>query len=331
MTKEERNAKLQEIVIKDGEFADRMKDTIEPWVKEHLQEAYFTNKDGMRLHVCYAINPNETAAITISHGFCEFASKFYEVMYYMYQMGYSPFFIEHRGYGKSEREKGIDEIDKVHVKDYSDYVLDYKQFVDEIVMPNRKSEHLYLFAHSMGGCIAALLLEQYPDLFEKAVLSCPMMSVKYGSIPKWQVELMLAAVAILPIKKKYAPGQHGFDGINRFPECSSLSEERFTYIFQERLDHEENTCNGGTFGWVRASEYATRRAVRDAGLIKAPVLMFQAGRDHMVPPEGQNEFVKNAKTARKIFVAESKHEFFTATYDIMLPYYEEVFDFYALA
>lgn len=49
----------------------------------------------------------------------------------------------------------------------------------------------------------------------------------------------------------------------------------------------------------------------------------------MVRAEGQEYFAKNSGNTRIVRFPDSKHELFTATYDIMLPYYEEVFDFYA--
>ena len=66
-----------------------------------------------------------------------------------------------------------------------------------------------------------------------------------------------------------------------------------------------------------------------AGKVKIPVLLCQAGRDTMVRAEGQEYFAKNSGNTRIVRFPDSKHELFTATYDIMLPYYEEVFDFYA--
>ena len=74
---------------------------------------------------------------------------------------------------------------------------------------------------------------------------------------------------------------------------------------------------------------ATRKIARNADKVKIPVLLCQAGKDTMVRPEGQEYFAEHSKNTRLIRFPESKHELFTATYDIMLPYYKEVFDFYA--
>ena len=47
------------------------------------------------------------------------------------------------------------------MKSYQEYVKDLHVFVDGIVKKRSKSGELYLFAHSMGGAIGALFLEEY--------------------------------------------------------------------------------------------------------------------------------------------------------------------------
>ena len=44
--------------------------------------------------------------------------------------------------------------------------------------------------------------------------------------------------------------------------------------------------------------------------IEAPILLFQAGNDDYVNPGGQDKLNKYAKECEKIFVEESKHEFY---------------------
>ena len=191
MTREETKAAVKAVLISDEDFAARLEDTIKPWVAEHLQEEYFTSFDGTRIHTHYAIHPKEKASIVISHGFCEFAGKFHEVMYYMYEMGYSVFFIEHRGHGFSDRADCIHEWDRVYVKDYGEYVQDMHEFMEQVVKKHSLTHKYYLYAHSMGGAIGTLFLEKYPEVFERAVLSSPMLQVNFGKNPTWLVKVLM--------------------------------------------------------------------------------------------------------------------------------------------
>lgn len=329
MTREETNAAVEKMLIPDEEFTERLQDTIKPWVKEHLKEEYFTSYDGTKIHTHYAIHPQEKASIVISHGFCEFAGKFHEVMYYMYTMGYSVFFIEHRGHGFSDRAACIHEWDRVYVKNYDEYVEDMHGFIEKIVKKRSLTHTYYLYAHSMGGAISALFLEKYPDVFERAVLSSPMLQLNFGKNPTWLVKVLMVVSKILRWDLKYAPGQKGFNHVYVFKTSSSTSEPRYAYIFNQREETPQYTSYGGTYAWTRASIYATRKIARNADKVKIPVLLCQAGKDTMVRPEGQEYFAEHSKNTRLIRFPESKHELFTATYDIMLPYYKEVFDFYA--
>lgn len=181
----------------------------------------------------------------------------------------------------------------------------------------------------MGGAIGTLFLEKYPEVFERAVLSSPMLQVNFGKNPTWMVKVLMVLSKILRWDLKYVPGQKGFDHVYVFATSSSTSEPRYAYIFNQREQVPQYTSYGGTYAWTRASIKATKQIARDAGKVQIPVLLCQAGRDTMVRAEGQEYFAKNSGNTRIVRFPDSKHELFTATYDIMLPYYEEVFDFYA--
>ena len=107
-------------LINEEDFEAKMQETVLPLLKADIREEYFTSRDESRIHTEYMINPDEKAAIVISHGFCEFAGKYHEMMYYMYKCGYSVFFIDHRGHGYSD--KCDVDPDMVYVKSFQEYV-----------------------------------------------------------------------------------------------------------------------------------------------------------------------------------------------------------------
>ncbi len=65
----------------------------------------------------------------------------------------------------------------------------------------------------MGGAIGTLFLEKYPEVFERAVLSSPMLQVNFGKNPTWLVKVLMALSKILRWDLKYVPGQKGFDHV----------------------------------------------------------------------------------------------------------------------
>lgn len=160
------------------------------------ESGYYGTKDGKRLYYEKFINENEHAVVVISHGFCEFAEKFEEVIYYFLCKGYSVYIPEHRGHGKSDRD--VDDLSKVYVKSFDEYVSDFAGFVNDIVKKEtEKDKKIILYAHSMGGAIGALVLEKYPHLFDCAILTSPMLKMRYNGMPELLVKFLKAYAALV--------------------------------------------------------------------------------------------------------------------------------------
>lgn len=323
---QKKNILPEGLLFGEANFEERMRKEVQPWLKNQVKDGYFRSWDGSRIHYLSAVHPRERAAVVFSHGFCEFSGKYHEMMYYFYQMGYSVFFMEHRGHGFSRRF--LKDLHKVYVKSYQEYVKDLHVFVDGIVKKRSKSGELYLFAHSMGGAIGALFLEEYPEVFSKAVLSSPMMELNFGNVADWQAALLAAWSVIARWDTRYVPGQKGFDYTYSFAGSSCLSEVRYAYVFRQRKQTPEYRTYGGTYAWARASLRATRRLEKYADRVKIPVLLLQAGKDTMVKPGGQEEFAARSKNTKLVRFPESKHEIFNGTARIRERYYREVFAFY---
>ena len=81
---------------------------------------------------------------------------------------------------------------------------DYRIFVKDKIAPVMKDgEKLYMFAHSMGGCIAALLMEEDPELFDAAVLIAPMLEILYGGLPENTAMSITRAATLMGRSEKY--------------------------------------------------------------------------------------------------------------------------------
>jgi lysophospholipase len=161
-----------------------MDNTIRPWIQETMEEGYLAAADGLKLHYCCLPNPQEIGRIMIMHGYCEFFGKYHETACRFYQAGFSVFFLELRGHGKSERSHDAED-QRVHVGDFNEYVEDLHSFLQKAVIPHNRTGRLFLFGHSMGGAVSALFLEKHRDMFRCAVLSSPMMQLDIKNLPGW--------------------------------------------------------------------------------------------------------------------------------------------------
>src|SRR5262249_5450299 len=115
----------------------------------------------------------EKGAIVMSSGRTEGLIKYQELIYDLGRQGYSIYIHDHRGQGFSDRVRGLTSSQIGHVESFGQYVADLKQVVDAVVIPGQHKRR-FLLAHSMGGAIASLYLEQYANDFAAAVLSSPM-------------------------------------------------------------------------------------------------------------------------------------------------------------
>ena len=314
-------------IFSDEEYNTALEDVILPWVKEHLIEEDFNSFDGGRLHYYYALRDDARAAIVISHGFCEFVGKYYEMMYYFYMAGYSVFFLDHRGHGYSVRE--VDKKDLVHIHDFHTYVRDMECFIEGCVKQKSVCGRLFMYAHSMGGAIAALYLENNPGIIEKVVLSSPMIEMATAGAKSYEIALVKLLSHVPFLAKQFGPGQHGFDNIYKYKDSSALSEPRYAFIFSCRQKDEHFTTYGGSFAWTRESLNISKEIIKNAPKVQIPVILFQAGKDNLVEPQAQQEFCRLAKDARLVRYDDSKHEIYNATDDIRAGYIKEIITLYA--
>lgn len=306
-------------------YEDWMRWEVEPYLQQHGRFGSFLAVGKMPLHYYIFKSSRTDRCIVISHGFCEFAEKYNELIYYFLKAGVSVYLLEHRGHGRSGRETLDAEM--VHVGDFGQYVEDFARFMEQVVTPAEK--HCYLFAHSMGGAIGILLLEKYPKLFEGAVLSAPMCRMQTGKYPLWVAYLAASVNCLLGRQKQYAAGQGGFRDEPDYAGSSCLSEARYRYVFEKRLADKSCRTYGGSYGWVRAGIRAGWQLMRRQNLrrIQIPVLLFAAGRDHMVDNREIRRFARRTTQTEYLLIPEAKHEIFNAGYRTRKLYYEKIFHF----
>ena len=306
-------------------FRGFMRGVVEPYLKKYQKQGYFESYDGARLFYYTYCQENAKAALVISHGFCEFSAKYQELIYYFLQKGYSVYIPEHRGHGYSKRE--TEDMQKVHILHFEDYIRDFSCFMERIVGKREKTR--ILFAHSMGGAIAVRYLEENPGVFDGAILSAPMLKMRTGAYPEKVAELIAAWFSVTGRGERYAAGQGGFDDTPDFEGSSCLSQERYRYVYEKRTKDLKYQTYGATYRWLYEALKTTGsiRKRKNLDQIKIPVLLFEAGRDHMVVNEAIEQAAHAIAEAKLIRMERSKHEIFNGNMEIRNSYYEAIFKF----
>lgn len=313
--------------VNEAEFSFVMKNEIEPFLKSLRKEGEFLSFDKNPIHYEYYLIDNAKANIVISHGFTESAEKFREVYYYFIKEGYNVFSLDHRGHGHSYRIKG--KPNTVKIGKFTDYVDDMCEFVNKIVLKNGGGLPLYLYSHSMGGAVAIRLLEDHPEMFEKAVLSAPMVCANTG-MPEGVASFVGALTSAIGFKNASVPGMCTFDPNATYENSNDTSKERFEYYLEKKRVIPAYRTAGPSFNWVNEAMKNTSYIVKDENVkkIKARVLLCQPEQDKMVLMPYQNEFIKKVENGRLQTYARSKHEIYNSTNDVLEIYYPDLFEFF---
>lgn len=309
------------------EYKQFVETKLQPWLDNDVKDGYIESKDHTKIHYYIALHPKEKASIVMIHGFSEFFGKHHENAYRFYQAGYSIFFIELRGHGKSQHTDAYNDS-RVHVKDFQEYVDDVYAFMEQIVMLYSQTKRYFLYAHSMGGAVATLYLEKYPKDFTCAVLSSPMLLMNYGKVPDIAVDVLSAYSKIADVDEQFGPSQKPFTGIPDFQNSSMLDKDRYEYQFMQRMNHKAYQTWGGTWGWIRAGKEATDKIKRNMKKIKTPILLLQAEKDALVKESAQNVFDSKNEKVTLVEYKDSKHEIFNATKEIRDRYYKDILDYF---
>jgi lysophospholipase len=323
-------------LVRETEFEQRVKEEIEPYWEQNGKKSNFTGVNGIHISYMAFVQENEKGAIVISSGRTESYIKYKELVFDLGRQGYSVYIHDHRGQGYSDRIL-LDHRHKGHVNRFEDYVSDLDTFVRTVVL-SQSHQKLFLLGHSMGGGIATLYIESYPDVFNAAALSSPMhapdarilVSPEGGClwfrVMDWLCDDCWAGFFAKPYKPKtFADNEY------------THSEIRYQHLLKTYKENANVQLGGPTRGWCGQACAASPKMLNNTKEIAIPVLVLQAGADTVVTPEGQNTFCHNMKRetgnscyggAPKRFDG-AKHELFIESDEFRIPAISAILDFFS--
>jgi lysophospholipase len=312
-------------IIHENEYETVMKETAVPALAAARQDLTFAGYDGKPLcyHVFRAEKPSGN--LVIVHGFTESHVKYEEMCLYFIRSGLSVYVYDQRGHACSYRK--VEDKTITHIDRFEEYVQDLECFVKDVVP---KDLPLYLFAHSMGGAVAAMFMEAHPDLFEKAVLSSPMIAPSTGSFPPFVAKAVCGTMIGLGQSKKRLFLSSGYTGEETFKDSCAGSEARFARYANFRREHPDYQNCSPSYRWTFESLKVGKKILKK-GLpegIKTKVLLLAAGKDNMVSNPPQKEFAERVPDCRYEEFPESRHEIFMGSDATMERYVPEVIGFF---
>jgi len=274
---------------------------------------FFEGTGGIQISYAKFTAEDDKGALVILHGLNETYIKYAELIYDLRKLGLSIYIMEHRGHGYSDRilSDTAQERRKIYIESFDNYVKDAKVFYDTIVNVGQHEQH-FIFAHSVGGNIAAQLIEQYPNDFDAAVLSSPMLEMltTHPTVVKEGIGYPLSKTLVgLGQGKAYSLDMAEPDVLIDSTSSENFEAELLTkswkrwQVYNEVIEQNPLLIAGGpgaTWGisnqFAKEAYEATFKARRpeEAAKITIPILMFQSGEDWIVGLDGMNEFRDNA-------------------------------------
>lgn len=266
--------------------------------------------DGTALRTAIWRVPGEVhkGTVCLLQGRIEFIEKYYEVIGELTSRGFDVVTLDWRGQGGSDRL--IKDRLRGHVENFDHYLSDFKQFMEELVMPTCRGP-FYALAHSMGGHILLRSMAQH-NWFERSVAVSPMVAIAMPHFSGGFVETFVDILTVIGLKKQYVPNRSYVAIVDKVFRGNLLSSDqmRFERTRHFLLAHPELEVGPPTNGWLSAaldSVEALNKTVYPLRR-KRSVLLFSAGYDQIVSNRAIEEFAKRTPGISHIVIDGSRHE-----------------------
>jgi len=304
------------------ELSEKYDSVISPYFYAHKLH-FFVTPDNKKIAYKIFLVKNSKASIVISSGRTEGMVKYQELIYDLNKNGYDVYILDHRGQGYSQRL--LKDKQMGYVDNFFHYVDDMKFFVDNFVSKKKKR---VLLAHSMGGAIASLYVERYPDDFNALILSSPMHE-PYILTPNMTPKLCKRMLEKENDLEKYVFGTDSYDILTYKFEENDLthSKTRFEIMKKAYKKEAETRVGGPSKKWLKEACRWSAISVKKAKLIKIPVLLLQAELDTAVTPQAQEVFCKAVKNCQAYRIEGAYHELFIEEDMIRQKALSAIFDF----
>lgn len=245
--------------------------------------------------------------IVLQQGHNEFIEKYFEVIEKFLSMQFNVICFDWRGQGLSQ--KTIDDPHKQYIDDFSIHNRDLKYVLDNVVYENFIGPYIGI-GHSMGGCIMLNSLKANSKLFEKVILSAPMLGFRNERFLMPFIKLMF----LFGNKKNYLIGSKPNMGKETPFEENDLTSDRKRYSRTLELVRKKPNIRlwGITNGWAETVR-KTLLSMRKEGWaedIQTSILLVNNLKDKVVNPQHINEMSKRLKNAKLINFPLCEHEIF---------------------
>ncbi|MBC7693092.1 MAG: alpha/beta fold hydrolase [Methylotenera sp.] len=191
---------------------------------------------------------------------------------------------------------------------FDDYVTDFRQFMDEVVL-KRNWSSLQLLTNSMGGAIGTFYLMNHPDIFASAVLVSPMYQIKTTPYSLNVATTITGAAVALGAGQKASLDRKGYEPFPPFGRNEvTHSLARFNMAAAFCSADPDLVIGRPTHRWVHETLRATRTLRAEGVKLHIPTLILQAGQDKIVEVAAQDQLCSAAADCKGVRYSGAFHE-----------------------
>ena len=313
-----------------GNYAETMNGVVMPALAKIRKDQTLSGAGGKPLFVSRFDAENPRGTILVLHGFTENADKFAELIYSLLQNRWSVLAYDQRGHGRSWRPEGLKDNSLTHVDRFSEYIRDLEIVCQQVL---KKMPAPYgIFAHSMGGAVAARFLELHDgEVFSRAVLCAPMIACQRGGLPYFVGKAMCRGMKMIGKGKERIFMFKPFAGPEDFATSCASGRERFDWYDALRVATPEFQNNSPSYSWTLNALGISQKLLFPgaAEKITIPVMLYGAEDDNQVIPKAQEMFIRRLKKGKMKVVPGSKHEIYRSPDAVLFPWWKEILGFFA--
>lgn len=257
-------------------------------------ETFFTGYDGTKLYLQNWVTPDALGTILITHGQAEHSDCYARLIDALDGQGWSFIAWDMRGHGKSEGVRG-------YAKDFDEYVLDYKIFLDfALGLYEVHSKPIVLLGHSMGGLVQTCALAEKKHLnkiIAGQILSSPLFGVAM-EVPEWKDKGAGFINSLIP----------------KLALTNEIKNDSLTRDLDVIREYEQDTYRHGKIsaGVYLGFKREFQRILSKAGDITIPTLLHISDNDPVVSTDSALKFFDALSSENKTLkiIESGKHELY---------------------
>ncbi len=253
------------------------------------------------------------AVIVCLQGVREFSEKYYEIARWCQDNNFAFWMIDWVGQGKSSRH--LKNPQKRHSYGFDEDIEDLHYFILEYIKhasvhPDKGRIPMAMLAHSMGANIGLHYIRKYPETFECAAFTAPMIGIKaFRKIPNI---LILSATLMCKLLASGSYIPFGRDWEKRKDNDYILSSDPIRCSIYDKWceSDQELRCGDITFGWVYEAQKSCIELQKPEihKNIETPCLFALAGHEHLVDNKVAKSIIAGIKNTKTVEYPNSYHE-----------------------